>query len=43
MHGVLMVYNCGLSRAKELWESGIYETGYSRKVLDKYEEIRRTK
>lgn len=43
MHGALMVYNCGLSGAQELWAEGVDETEYSRKVLDKYEEIRRTK
>lgn len=43
MHGALMIYNCGLSGAQELWEAEVYETNYSRKVLDKYEEIRRTK
>lgn len=40
MHGALTAYNRGLGGANELWERGIYETEYSRKVLDKYEEIR---
>lgn len=43
MHAALTAYNRGLGGAQELWEQGIYETEYSRKVLDAFEEIRRTK
>lgn len=41
MHGALMVYNCGHSRAQELWADSVYSTEYSRKVIEKYEEIRK--
>lgn len=37
----LMVYNCGLSGAKRLWNKGIYNTSYTREILtvsQKYEE-----
>lgn len=43
MHGALTAYNRGLSGANELWEQGIYETAYSRKVMDTFERIRRAK
>lgn len=36
---VLMVYNMGSSRAKELWESGIYSTEYSRYVMKRAKKI----
>lgn len=35
---VLMAYNCGESRAKQLWSKGIYSTNYTRKVLEYQEE-----
>ncbi len=37
---VLMAYNMGESGAKRLWEQGIFETNYSRKVLTNAEEIK---
>ena len=33
----LMVYNMGPGRAAELWEEGIYETQYSREVMERAE------
>lgn len=36
---VLMVYNCGESRAAELWRQGINSTAYSRDVVEKVAEI----
>ena len=34
----LMRYNCGATGAKRLWEQGVYETAYSRKVMSAYNE-----
>lgn len=34
----LMAYNCGDAGAKRLWEAGTYSTGYSRKVMERYEK-----
>ena len=34
VHAALMAYNCGERRAAELWDSGIYTTAYSRKVVE---------
>jgi len=36
----LMVYNCGESGAKRLWNSGVYSTDYSKKVIKTIEEIK---
>lgn len=33
----LMAYNLGLTKAKQLWSKGIYQTSYSKKVLSKME------
>ncbi len=33
----LMAYNCGPTGARRLWDQGIYETEYSRKVMTAYE------
>jgi len=33
----LMVYNMGSVKAKELWQQGVYETDYTRKVMEKNE------
>ena len=33
----LMVYNLGISKAKQLWAQGVYETSYTKKVLSKME------
>ena len=38
----LMAYNMGVSNAKKLWERGIYESEYSKKVLDLEYEIGRS-
>lgn len=38
----LMVYNCGSSGAKRLWQDGVYSTSYTKEILtvsQKYEEI----
>lgn len=32
---VLMAYNLGETNAKKLWDKGIYETGYTKKVMEK--------
>lgn len=34
MNQALMVYNCGETGAKRLWNQGIYSTAYSRKVIE---------
>lgn len=39
VHKVLMAYNCGESRAAELWRQGITSTAYSRDVVEKVAEI----
>lgn len=31
---VLMAYNCGESGARKLWNQGIYETSYSRSIME---------
>ncbi len=41
LNQLLMVYNMGGKRAKELWSQGIYSTQYSREVVSKYEAYRR--
>lgn len=33
----LMAYNCGPTGAKKLWDAGVYETDYTRKVLAAYD------
>jgi len=33
----LMRYNCGATGAKRLWDKGIYETDYTRKIMSYYE------
>ena len=35
----LMAYNMGATGAKRLWDKGIYETSYTRKILDIMEEF----
>jgi soluble lytic murein transglycosylase-like protein len=37
LHKSLMAYNLGTGGAKRLWNKGIYETSYSRKVLSTME------
>ena len=37
---VLMAYNMGESNAKKLWKDGIYESRYSRKIMQYQAEIR---
>ncbi len=39
VHQVLMCYNCGESRAKEMWSDGIADTSYSRKIVRREAEI----
>ena len=39
-HCVLMVYNMGAGTAKELWGEGIYSTEYSRRIINRAEEIK---
>lgn len=38
LHTSLMVYNCGIGRAKELWAEGVYSNTYSHIVVGNYEE-----
>lgn len=33
-HKILMCYNMGYNRASELWEGGVYNTSYSRTVME---------
>ena len=33
----LMAYNCGPTGARNLWDAGVYETDYSRKVLNAFD------
>ena len=40
MHQACMAYNAGEAGAKRLWKQGTYSTGYSRKVLGIYEDLR---
>lgn len=40
IHCVLMVYNMGETGAKKCWREGIYSTEYSRKIVDRAQEIR---
>ncbi len=37
MEKALMAYNCGPSGAKKLWDAGVYQTDYSRKVMAAFE------
>ena len=39
-HCVLMVYNMGISGAKSLWDQEIFSTEYSRRILERAEEIK---
>lgn len=34
-HKRLMAYNCGIGRAKELWEGGVTRTSYSEEVIER--------
>jgi soluble lytic murein transglycosylase-like protein len=43
MHRVLMSYNMGEKRTRELWQDGIYSSRYSRKVLKNYLELKEGK
>ena len=37
---VLMAYNLGETGAKKLWDKGIYETDYTRKVFNNIEQFK---
>lgn len=37
-HKRLMAYNCGIGRAKELWEGGVTRTSYSEEVTERMKE-----
>ena len=37
---VLMAYNMGDGGAATLWQQGIYETAYSRKIMQKITELK---
>ena len=32
----LMAYNCGQSGAQQMWESGIYQTAFTKQVMNRY-------
>lgn len=36
----LMIYNCGANKAKQLWDEGVTETDYTRKVLEAKENLK---
>lgn len=40
LHKILMCYNMGEKRTKELNRQGIYSSRYSRKVIKRYEELK---
>jgi soluble lytic murein transglycosylase-like protein len=40
VHRVLMSYNMGESRTRQLWKQRIYSSRYSREVMSKYRELR---
>lgn len=40
-HRVLMSYNMGEYRTGQLWKQGIYSSGYSRKVMETYWNLRK--
>lgn len=40
---VLMMYNCGPSGAKRLWDKGIYSTSYTKKVMEQMETLEQEK
>jgi len=43
LHKILMCYNMGEKRTKQLNRRGIYSSKYSRKILDKYKELKEGK
>jgi hypothetical protein len=43
LHTVLMAYNMGERRTKELHREGIYTSKYSRKVMKAYEKLKEVK
>lgn len=40
-HMVLMAYNMGEYGARQQWEKGVYQTGYSRRVMERLDELQR--
>lgn len=40
LHKTLMTYNMGFNGAKKYWDKGVYESDYSRKVVNTYEAYR---
>ena len=40
LHKVLMAYNMGADRMRELWREGITSSNYSRKVVAKFNELK---
>jgi soluble lytic murein transglycosylase-like protein len=40
LHRVLMSYNMGEFRTRELWQQGIYSSRYSRRIMDKLHKIK---
>lgn len=39
-HQVLMAYNMGEKRTRELWNSGVYSSKYSRSVMERYQILK---
>lgn len=42
-HRVLMAYNMGEKRTRELWRQGIRTSRYSRRVMEKYQKLKEGK
>lgn len=42
LHRSLMAYNYGYGQASKYWKKGIFESSYSRKVIQRYETYERT-
>lgn len=40
VHRILMSYNMGEGRTRELWSQGIYSSRYSREVVERYRKIK---
>lgn len=39
-HRVLMSYNMGEGKTRELWQQGVYSSRYSRKIMSKYQKLK---
>jgi soluble lytic murein transglycosylase-like protein len=43
LHRVLMSYNMGETRTRELWNGGVYSSSYSREVMKKFNKLKEEK